>query len=261
MGSFGNLWFERLGGQTGQLGWATAPAQEICITVQPSTTGLVAKTSPSPCPGVPNPSSEPIFIALQNSGIWWRRPEARPPTPTPTPLPPCSIAADARLAPAWERSELGCPVSAATLIWSAWQPLEHGSMFWRSDNDWIYELTFADGTDANRGAWATGGESWRWDGTFPDGHGLTPPAGKTEPIRGFGFVWYGKRGGPSGPLGWATSPERGFCATLQAFEAGLIFASNPEVQSCPDGGFNMARDPSFTPVRIVLRNDGSWRRR
>ena len=123
------------------------------------------------------------------------------------------------------------------MIWGTWQPFEHGSMFWRADEDWTHALYFAGGTDASRGAWVTGRDSWRWDGSFPDGRGLTPPSGQYEPVRGFGLAWYEKLGGPSSQLGWATEPEKGFCVTLQPFDAGLIFASNREVESCWNGNF------------------------
>jgi len=48
--------------------------------------------------------------------------------------------------------------------------------------------------------------------SFPEGARLTPPPGLFEPIRGFGFVWFEKLGGPASQLGWATDPEKGFCA-------------------------------------------------
>jgi hypothetical protein len=147
------------------------------------------------------------------------------------------------------------------VLWTAWQPFERGYMFWRADNDWSYELSFAGGADATQGAWVTGGDSWRWDGAFADGRGLTPPAERYEPIRGFGYVWYNKKGGPDGPLGWATEREKGICVTIQAFDSGLIFASNDEVESCEDISLNMATDPAFAPVVMVLGADGSWQRR
>ena len=126
---------------------------------------------------------------------------------------------------------------------------------------WIYELAFAGGEDATRGAWATGGGSWRWDGSFPDGRGLTPPPGRYEPIRGFGYVWFTKLGGQTGQFGWATGPEMGICVTLQAFDGGLIVASNNEVEYCQDTNANMARDSAFAPILAVLKSDGSWQRR
>jgi hypothetical protein len=260
-GNLGALWYERLGGPSSQLGWATEPALEICITMQPSVAGLVATTYQGRCPEVQDQSFEPIFLALQTDGLWWRQPESHPPTPTPPPPPPCAIATEPGLAPAWERSELGCPTSDATVIWAAWQPFEHGDMLWRSDNDWIYELAFAGGEDATRGAWATGGESWRWDGSFPDGRGLTPPPGRFEPVRGFGHVWFNRLGGQTSQFGWAIGPEQGICVTLQAFDGGLIVASNNEVEYCQDTNFNMARDSAFAPILAVLNSDGSWQRR
>jgi len=132
-------------------------------------------------------------------------------------------------------------------------------MFWRSDLDWTYVLNFASGTDRSSGPWITGGDNWRWDGSFPDGRGLIPPAGLVEPIRGFGYAWYNFLGGQTGTQGWATDQEKGFCAEIQPFDNGLIFASST-VEYCQDELYNSARDPSFEPILIAIHNDGSWHR-
>ena len=100
---------------------------------------------------------------------------------------------------------------------------------------------------------------WRWDNSFPEGRDLKPPEGLYEPVRGFGYAWFKFLGGPTGSLGWALQPERGFCATLQAFERGFVMRSTT-AGPCKDGLFNMARDPSFTPLFIAIDSDGRWRR-
>ena len=133
-------------------------------------------------------------------------------------------------------------------------------MWWRSDLDWTYALYWQNGTNPVTGNWVTGGDAWRWDQvSFPEGHGLTPPPGLFEPIRGFGFVWFEKLGGPSSQLGWATDQEKGFCALVQPFEHGLIFHSST-VQYCQDELFNYATQPSFAPLFFVLSDDGKWQR-
>ena len=187
-----------------------------------------------------------------------------PATATPTPTPPCAIAVDPELAPAWNRATLGCPDESAHVVWSAWQPFEHGYMWWRSDSgsgsDLTYALFWQHGTNPLTGYWDTGGDAWRWDQvSFPQGHGLTPPAGHYEPIHGFGFVWFDKLGGPASQIGWATDEEKGFCALVQPFEDGLIFRSST-VQYCQDELFNYATQPSFAPLFFVLSDDGKWQR-
>jgi hypothetical protein len=161
--------------------------------------------------------------------------------------------------PGWDHARLGCPVAAPVIVWSGWQPFEHGAMIWMEDTDWIYALNYAGGGDPSQGDWATGGEGWRWDqASFPNGHGLTPPEGLVEPIRGFGFVWFDKFGGPTSQLGWGTAEEKGFCARVQRFDKGLLIQSTP--MACGSGQFNWASTSGFTPVFIALYEDGAWKR-
>ena len=120
-------------------------------------------------------------------------------------------------------------------------------------------MRFLGGTNPTRGPGAIGGDAWRWDGSFPNGHGLTPPAGLYEPVRGFGFVWYNFLGRSSGQLGWATAPEQGICVTLQPFVSGIMFKSST-VARCQDNLYNHAQSPTFVPILIAIKNDGGWRR-
>jgi hypothetical protein len=179
-------------------------------------------------------------------------------TPTPSPFPPCSVPMDAALAPGWNHAKLGCPNAPAKIVWSAWQPFQHGDMIWMEDTDWVYALNHGGGTDSAQGDWATGGQSWRWDNITnrPD---LTPPEGLVEPVRGFGFVWYYKLGGPSSQIGWGTGEEKGFCALVQGFEKGMLIQSTT-VPGCAGGQFNWAATADFSPVFVALYADNSWRR-
>ncbi|HXW01502.1 MAG TPA: hypothetical protein VEC93_24035, partial [Anaerolineae bacterium] len=81
------------------------------------------------------------------------------------------------------------------------------------------------GGEMAEGRWQLAEPSWKWDGSNPEGVGLSPPAGLVEPKRGFGWLWRTHLGGPEGPLGWALDREYGFDNTGQAqqFEQGLIF--------------------------------------
>lgn len=117
---------------------------------------------------------------------------------------------------------LGCPTSeliAIPLI--AEQPFQGGHMIWRSDTDAVYVIY----TTTDR--WQSD-VTWKWDGSNPDGLGLTPPDGLLEPKRGFGWVWRTHLGGTASPLGWALADEVGYENTGQAqsFEGGLLVAGS-----------------------------------
>jgi hypothetical protein len=130
-------------------------------------------------------------------------------------------------------------------------------MFWRLDTDTVRVLYYQGGTNPAAGQWAEIMEPW--DGSDPNGVGLTPPAGLYEPIRGFGWVWRTRAGGPSGPLGWAREEEKGFCAKVQPLQNGLLMHSN-KVEYCEDTLYNWATHPSFAPLFYAFYRDGTWRR-
>jgi hypothetical protein len=182
-------------------------------------------------------------------------------TPRPTTDSPvvCDIPIDTELEAAWTWEVLGCPVADAQTVWAAWEPFQRGYMLWRNDLDTVYALLHAGGADPGQGPVLTGGSAWAWDGSNPEGRGLTPPAGSLEPVRGFGRVWSEFLGGPTGQLGWATQPERGICVTLQSFESGVIFKSDNTVRQCEDTLLNMASEPGFTPVFVSVQDDAWWR--
>ena len=109
---------------------------------------------------------------------------------------------------------------------------EGGHMFWRSDTDEVY-IVFdrqRNGVELNGGGWRL--HTIPWDGSHPDGVGMSPPPGKVEPRRGFGWVWRNYLGGPDGPMGWALDKEYGFddLALAQPFEYGVILrGSDPKM--------------------------------
>jgi serine/threonine-protein kinase len=177
--------------------------------------------------------------------------------PTPTPTPPCNLPVDGQLAGAWERGRLGCPTARSIVTWAAWEPFERGYMLWRDDNDTVHVLYLRNGTDPSGGTWEMRLD--RWDGSNPNGVGMSPPPGLREPIRGFGWLWREVLGGSQSQLGWATEEEKGFCANLQPFENGLIFHSST-ITYCKDELYNWATHPSFTPLYFSLDGSGSWRR-
>lgn len=227
-------------------------------TQTPSATasGTPGATSTATATATQTPTVTPTATATRTVPPTPTRTPTRTPTPT---LPACGLAVDPALAPGWERAKVGCPTAGAAVIWAAWEPFEHGSMLWRSDLDWTYAFYWAGGNDPNGGEWTTGGDGWRWDGiTNPPP--LTPPSGLVEPVRGFGFAWYYKLGGPSSQLGWGTDTEKGFCAKLQPFEHGLVLSSNAPAP-CQDGSGNWwSPAPGLPALLLSLGQDGSWRR-
>lgn len=238
----------------------TTPATEQ-PTAGPTEPGATEAPTASPTeqPAADTPTATPTASPTASATPTASPTASATPTPTPTvtPTPACPIGTDGELAAGWDRAKLGCPTAGSAVVWAAWEPFVHGYMLWRSDTDWAYVFDWQGGSNPAAGTWVTGGDSWKWDGSFPEGHGLTPPAGRYEPIRGFGFVWFSKLGGTSGTLGWATDQEKGFCAKVQPFEQGFIFRSNT-VEFCEDEYFNWARDPSFTPLFFAIAGDGSW---
>ena len=180
----------------------------------------------------PTPTLAPTFTPLPASTLTptfapTSTPTA-PPTRTPTvsPTAPCAVAVNPEMAAGWDLATLGCATGNAAVVWAAWQPYERGDMLWLSDSDWAYALHWQNGTNSNAGDWSTDGNAWKWDGSSPDGVGLTPPSGLYEPVRGFGYVWRNFLGGTASAFGWATGPEKGFCANVQRFERGFAFRSS-----------------------------------
>jgi hypothetical protein len=242
----------------------TAEAQPAAQT-QPSTgPPIPAATAPVPTePPAPSAtatlSAKPTATRAPSATAVATATSAPGAALTLTAAPPCAIAVNPQLTAGWDRGRLGCPTAKSSMIWSAWEPFQHGDMFWRSDLDWTYALHQQNGTDKSRGDWATGKDAWKWDQvSYPDGRGLKPPSGLFEPKRGFGFAWFDALGGSASPLGWATGEEKGFCANLQEFEKGLIIHSTGG--ACGDNLYNWANVPAFAPLFFTLNADGSWER-
>ena len=228
-------------------------------TALPTATNPEPPTSAAPTP-LPTAAATATPAATSTPLPTAPPPTATPLPPTPTPVPPtptCALPADAQLAPAWDRTRLGCPAAGSAITWAAWEPFERGYMLWRSDTDSVYVLNMQDGTNLSTGTWQLWTE--KWDGSNPDGIGLSPPPGLYEPVRGFGWLWRTYLGGPGSQVGWAREEEKGFCANMQPFESGLVFGSST-VTSCQDELFNWATHPSFTPMLFALYGDGTWRR-
>jgi hypothetical protein len=158
------------------------------------------------------------------------------PTATPT-LPACSITPILGFGRIWTtyatvRDRLGCPVELETNTWSGEETFIGGYLFWRGDLRLIYAL-YSDGT------WESFIDTWNegdleWDPT------IVPPAGYYQPKRGFGKVWR-EQPGVRDKLSWATTEERGFNGSWQAYLGGQMLWSD-------------------VLGIFVLYNDGTWSR-
>jgi serine/threonine protein kinase len=241
---------------------ATQTAEAMPTTTQPqptatapaTTTELPITDTPMPIPtDTPIPPTETPVTPIDTPVI----PTDTPIPPTYTPTPACGLPTDPTLAPLWDRARLGCPTASSAITWAAWESFERGYMLWRSDTDNVYILNMQGGTNLSAGTWELRTDTW--DGSNPDGVGLSPPPGLYEPVRGFGWLWRTYLGGPGSQLGWAREEEKGFCANFQPFDAGLIFGSST-VTYCQDEFYNWATHPSFTPLLFALYGDGTWRR-
>jgi len=171
-----------------------------------------------------------------------------PPTPTGVPTRVCTVPLDPQFVPVFDTSRMGCPTAPTAIVWAAYEGFERGAMLWRSDTNLSYIL-YADGS------WAPANEMWNGQEIRARG---TAPAGLYHPERGFGYVW-GVREDVFMRLGWATMPEKGFCAAVQPFEQGFALAS-AWVSSCtPDQLYNQVFDPDWQLLLIGFDSTGQWR--
>jgi hypothetical protein len=103
-------------------------------------------------------------------------------------------------------------------IGGAYQRFENGTMVWRQDTSQIY-VFFNDGT------WRSFADTFE-EGDRESDAAFAPPAGKMQPIRGFGKVW---RDNPDvrEQLGWAMAKEAAQPAEVHTFERGVILRYGP----------------------------------
>jgi hypothetical protein len=126
--------------------------------------------------------------------------------------------------PAVQRA-LGCPQAfppfdQEVVVQTAYQPFEHGTMLWISRTTWMQERSIY--VFFNDGTLQMFDDTWR-DGQ-PVNSGLTPPAGRYEPQRGFGKVWREGTGARVRErLGWATAQEQGGPGAYQRFQKGEMY--------------------------------------
>lgn len=196
----------------------------------------VSRVAVSASPGVPAAGPAPTATLTPT-------PTEAVPTATPT-LQVCGLGPGPDFAGLWQvhRQELGCPVGEQqTLSTIAEESFQGGHTFWVQDTEQVfivYDRHKETGEELFEGRWQPADPDWKWDGSNPEGIGLSPPPGLVEPQRGFGWLWRTHLGGPEGPLGWALDREYGFDNTGQAqlFEHGIMFKG------------------SFPKIYVLLRN-------
>jgi hypothetical protein len=119
---------------------------------------------------------------------------------------------------------LGCPLSAeAAPVRDAEQAFENGRMLWREDLREIYVL-YEVGPLA--GTYEALADSWL-EGDPALSCPASPPAGRLQPIRGFGRVWC-QLGAGAAAIGWGLEEEAGFWEgngdpLVQEFSGGTAF--------------------------------------
>jgi hypothetical protein len=104
----------------------------------------------------------------------------------------------------------GCPAGSPEPTQQVEQRFEGGVMIWLAATQEIFVLFSDDGNPA-----------WNvYPDTFTDGlpesdDSLVPPAGRLQPVRGFGLVWRESEAVRE-RLGWALEPELGYDGIIQA---------------------------------------------
>ena len=232
------------------IGWATlsnrlGPGSATEVPVAAATSQVTATPSPqADATATPLNTATPVAPPATTAAPTATAPLA----PTGVPTRVCTVPLDSQFVPVFDAGTMGCPIAATSIVWAAYEDFERGAMLWRSDTNLSYIL-YADGS------WAPANEMWNGQEIPSRG---APPAGRYHPERGFGYVW-GVRDDVFVRLGWATMPEKGFCAAVQPFEQGFALAS-ALVSSCtPDNLYNQVFDPGWQLLLIGFDNTGRWR--
>jgi hypothetical protein len=140
------------------------------------------------------------------------------------------------------------PAPIETKTQAAVQHFEHGLMFWLHDRDEIW--TLIDSPTTNQFYWRVLPNLWSESQPESDPN-VQLPAGRLQPIRGFGVAWR-LGGGSHGPqrddLGWAIDHELGFDTTLIYYPQGFY---SPDCTWLPKSGIYELRDASGAVYQFV----------
>ena len=226
----------------------------LLIGLMWSTAGCANNPFPSAIEITPVSSATPIAMAI--------------PTRSPMPPPPVAVASAPTLPPVTVTQPLDTPtsrpiVSSPTVLikvsptstartcpplptptvldsQAAVQHFERGLMFWLQTRNEIWALL--NSPTEKQLYWSILPNLWV-EGTpeVPD-NGLTPPARRFVPVRGFGQAWFA--GGPASQplrddLGWAIDEETGFNTTLTYYPQGFY---TPDCTWEPKSGLYELKD-------------------
>lgn len=147
-------------------------------------------------------------IQFNPDGTWHRLDYSPNPTPMPCPYPFFFGMPTDDVCP-------GAPVTSQ----AAYQPYERGFMVWLADSGDVW--VFANAPAPNRFATYAHFSESDYAG-FADAAPQQPPAGKIQPINGFGRVWHNLNNYLTGnsiraDVGWATAPKSSYSATRQVW--------------------------------------------
>ena len=189
----------------------------------------------TPIPGV-HPTAAPV--AFNNGGVFqagtpgFIQPQSAFTLPPIGTAHPCSIPVASNFANAYSRTvavsgRLGCPTAAGYGLRLVSETFQTGIMFWRETKD-IYALSTV---NLSRGApqdsfWHVP-DSWT-DSIPASDPNLKPPAGTTQPVRGFGYAWRSNVAIHNG-LGWALGSEQQYDGFWQDFEHGFMLNGNNNI--------------------------------
>ena len=212
--------------------WLTACAPNTTSIVAPARSGDLSPTA-TVAASLARPA---VIVTASNAAA-----TANPTTPSPTLT---------RAAPVTTASPACPPLPTPTPIetQAALQHFEHGLMFWLQSQKEIWVLIASPTPD--QFYWRVLPDSWS-DSQPESDPAIHPPAGKFQPIRGFGLAWR-SGGGSNGPqradLGWALDEETGFTSTLIYYPQGFY---SPDCVWMPKSGIYELRDDQGRVVRFV----------
>jgi hypothetical protein len=140
------------------------------------------------------------------------------------------------------------PTPTAQGTQAALQRFEHGLMIWLQTQQEIWAL--ADSPIAGQYYWRVYPDLYI-DGMLESDPAIVPPAGKFQPVRGFGIAW--REGSTSQrplreELGWAIERESGFTTTLTYYPQGFY---SPDCIWMPKSGIYELKDDRGNMIQFV----------
>ncbi|MDX2160322.1 MAG: hypothetical protein SF162_03255 [bacterium] len=169
----------------------------------------------------PDTTSEPVPTTPEVSVVSETTAEPTAEADTASTELPISPSATASPTPARTERPANFPTPVNARIQVVEQLFEGGRMFWLEPTReiWVMRVTAEGG-----GTWSVYQDTWDEAVDPESDSALTPPEGRTQPIRGFGKVW---REVPNlrDELGWAVTPEFGFISEYQYVAGGTVDAN------------------------------------